>query len=244
MCLSHTTGLPNWRWFEPDRKLRVKFEPGTRYSYSGEGLTLLQVVLEQLTKRSLEDWMRGEDLRALRHDDVELHLAAAVRGDYCHGHDEAGKVQEKDKDNAARSASTLETTLGDYARFLRAVLSGARTEARLAEGDVRARRSGSAPSGSSALWRTKTSRQRRPRARLRPGLGRAADARTGVGRLQGGPQQRRLRALLDRVPGPRDRRADHEQQRQRREHLQGAAGADHRRQLHAVGVAGLRAIRL
>lgn len=44
---------------------------------------------------------------------------------YCHGHDEAGKVLEKDKDNAARSASTLETTLRDYTRFLRAVFHGA-----------------------------------------------------------------------------------------------------------------------
>ncbi len=55
---SHTTGLPNWRWFEEDRKLRFHFEPGTRYSYSGEGLTFLQVVLERLTKKPLEDLMR------------------------------------------------------------------------------------------------------------------------------------------------------------------------------------------
>ena len=54
MCLAHTTGLPNWRWFEPDQKLRIKTEPGARYSYSGEGLTLLQVVLERLTGKSLE----------------------------------------------------------------------------------------------------------------------------------------------------------------------------------------------
>src|SRR5215203_1344799 len=38
MCLAHTTGFPNWRWFEPDQKLRVKATPGLKYSYSGEGL--------------------------------------------------------------------------------------------------------------------------------------------------------------------------------------------------------------
>lgn len=38
MCLTHTTGFPNWRWFESDKKLKFKFDPGARYSYSGEGL--------------------------------------------------------------------------------------------------------------------------------------------------------------------------------------------------------------
>jgi len=42
--------------------------------------------------------------------------------DYCLGHDPAGKLYEKDKDNDARAASTLETTLGDYTSFTKAVL--------------------------------------------------------------------------------------------------------------------------
>ena len=49
MCLTHSTGFPNWRWFEADKKLKIKFEPGTRYSYSGEGLFLLQFIIEQIT---------------------------------------------------------------------------------------------------------------------------------------------------------------------------------------------------
>ena len=49
MCLTHTTGFPNWRWFEADKKLKIKFDPGTRYSYSGEGLYFLQFVIEQIT---------------------------------------------------------------------------------------------------------------------------------------------------------------------------------------------------
>mgnify|MGYP003489180799 CR=1 FL=1 len=48
MCLSHTSGFPNWRWDNPDQKLRVNLIPGSRYSYSGEGLVYLQVVLEHL----------------------------------------------------------------------------------------------------------------------------------------------------------------------------------------------------
>jgi CubicO group peptidase (beta-lactamase class C family) len=43
--------------------------------------------------------------------------------DYCLGHDANGKPYEKDKDNDARSASTLETTLEDLTKFVEAVLN-------------------------------------------------------------------------------------------------------------------------
>ena len=56
-CLSHTTGFPNWRQFNPhgNQKLEIFFTPGSRYAYSGEGLVLLQLVVETVTGRSLED---------------------------------------------------------------------------------------------------------------------------------------------------------------------------------------------
>ncbi|SFF21809.1 Beta-lactamase [Pedobacter antarcticus] len=34
MCLDHTTGFPNWRWDNPDQKLKIASVPGSRYSYS------------------------------------------------------------------------------------------------------------------------------------------------------------------------------------------------------------------
>ena len=52
MCLTHSTGFPNFWFIEPDQKLRIHFEPGTRYSYSGEGLILLQFVIEHGRKAS------------------------------------------------------------------------------------------------------------------------------------------------------------------------------------------------
>lgn len=124
MCLAHTTGLPNWRWFEPDQRLRIKTEPGTRYSYSGEGLTVLQVVLERLTGKSLEEFAQEKIFAPYGMTRSSYTWQPRFEANYGHGHDEAGKVLEKDKDNAARSASTLETTLDDYTRFLRAVLRG------------------------------------------------------------------------------------------------------------------------
>lgn len=123
MCLSHTSGFPNWRWDNPDQKLRVNLIPGSRYSYSGEGLVYLQVVLEHLLGRSLEELMQEHVFKPLGMTMSSYTWQPRFEADYCLGHMSSGKPYEKDKDNDARSASTLETTLDDYSLFTRAVLN-------------------------------------------------------------------------------------------------------------------------
>jgi D-alanyl-D-alanine-carboxypeptidase/D-alanyl-D-alanine-endopeptidase len=123
MCLDHTTGFPNWRWYEEDKKLRVKFAPGSRYSYSGEGMVYLQVVMEYMLNRSLEALMKEKIFTPLGMTRSSYTWQAAFENDYCVGHEPTGALYEKDKDNDARSASTLETTLDDYTLFTKAVLN-------------------------------------------------------------------------------------------------------------------------
>lgn len=48
MVLSHRSGFPNWRENEDDKKLKIKFEPGTNYEYSGEGYQYLAMVLKHI----------------------------------------------------------------------------------------------------------------------------------------------------------------------------------------------------
>ena len=122
MCLDHTSGFPNWRWYEPDQKLRVHFEPGSGYSYSGEGLCYLQFVLEKITGKLLEQLMEEKIFHPLQMNTSAYTWQPRFEENYCYGHDTNGKVLEKDKDNAPRSASTLETTPDDYSLFLEAVL--------------------------------------------------------------------------------------------------------------------------
>jgi len=122
MCLDHTTGFPNWRWDETDQKLRVKLEPGVRYGYSGEGLVYLQVVIEKMLDKSLEELMKEEIFLPLGMNRSSYTWQTKFEKDYGVGHNATGELYEKDKDNEARSASTLETTLNDYALFTRAVL--------------------------------------------------------------------------------------------------------------------------
>lgn len=122
MCLDHTTGFPNWRWFEADQKLRVKFIPGSKYHYSGEGMVYLQVVLEHMLGRALEELMKEKIFNPLGMNRSSYTWQTAFENDYCHGHTATGALYKKDKDNEARAPSTLETTLDDYTLFTKAVL--------------------------------------------------------------------------------------------------------------------------
>lgn len=122
MCLAHTSGFPNWRWDEPDQKLRVKFTPGSRYSYSGEGLVYLQVVKEKMLGKSLEQLMQEKLFTPLEMMTSAYVWLPRFEENYCFGHSSTDEVLPKDKDNEARSASTLETTLDDYTLFTKTVL--------------------------------------------------------------------------------------------------------------------------
>ena len=121
MCLDHTTGFNNWRWFEPDHKLRVHFEPGSRYSYSGEGFVYLQVVLEKILNRSLEDLAQEKIFAPLGMTRSSYQWNASFEKDFAYGHTTIGNLHSKDTDNEPRSGSTLETTSEDYTKFLQAV---------------------------------------------------------------------------------------------------------------------------
>jgi len=121
-CLSHSAGLANWRWDEPDQKLHIHFEPGSQYSYSGEGFCYLQFVIEKLTGKLLNELMQEKIFGPLGMKHSSYTWQPAFEEDYCYGHDKNNQVYPKDKDNAPRAASTLETTAGDYMLFIAAVL--------------------------------------------------------------------------------------------------------------------------
>lgn len=122
MSMSHTTGLPNWRWFEPDQKLRIHFEPGERFNYSGEGMTFLQIVIQKVTGKSLEQLMQEHVFGPYGMTMSSYTWQPRFEANYAVGHASDGKLHPKDKDNPARAPSTLETTTDDYVKFMTAVL--------------------------------------------------------------------------------------------------------------------------
>ncbi|MFT3826663.1 MAG: serine hydrolase domain-containing protein [Chitinophagaceae bacterium] len=122
MCLEHTTGFPNYRGFEPDGKLVIRFDPGTRFSYSGEGMYLLQFTLEQITGKSYETLAQEEVFQPLGMTNSSYIWQARFNGNRAEGHDTAQKVYEFDERTLPHAAGSMYTTITDYAKFFSAML--------------------------------------------------------------------------------------------------------------------------
>ena len=124
MLLSHTTGFPNWRWFEDNHKLKIHFEPGSRYAYSGEGIDLLQLVVETLTKKPLEELMQTHVFQPFGMTRTSMVWQDRFEDDYANGYDEYGRLLGPQKRTSADAAGSMKTTIGDFARFMLAVMQG------------------------------------------------------------------------------------------------------------------------
>jgi CubicO group peptidase (beta-lactamase class C family) len=133
--LSHTTGLQNWR--SNKDPLAIHFNPGERWSYSGEGYSYLQSVMTQLVGhvnpndcKTLDDGFRvcATDFDAYMKANLLVPFGMTSSGYlYREGmarpYDRKGTLIGDRKSTpveAARygSAGSLHTTPSDYAKFL------------------------------------------------------------------------------------------------------------------------------
>ena len=103
MCLSHTTGFPNWRQlpidtigFDPNGKLAIYFTPGTRYAYSGEGITLLQLVVEKVAGQTVADLAEERIFQPLGLTRTSYTWNPVFADDCAVGHDSEGYTLYKD----------------------------------------------------------------------------------------------------------------------------------------------------
>ena len=126
MLLSHSSGLLNWRWINPDRKLDIKFPPGSRYVYSGEGIQILQVLVEERSGRPLAELMRERVFDPLGMRNTSMSWRADFAGRTVTHYDADNKALPHEQRSRARAAGSMETTLEDAARLLAAVLRGDR----------------------------------------------------------------------------------------------------------------------
>ena len=123
MCLTHTTGFPNWRWFEADKKLKIKFDPGTRYSYSGEGLYLLQFVIEQLTGKDYETISQERVFKPLNMTNTSQVWQTRFDDNICNGHNAKGEPYELMKWKEASAGGSMSTTFEDFTKFYTALIN-------------------------------------------------------------------------------------------------------------------------
>jgi CubicO group peptidase (beta-lactamase class C family) len=124
MLLSHTCGFPNWRALEDDRKLKIHFEPGSRYAYSGEGIDLLQLVVETISGRPLEESMRERVFQPLGMTRTSMLWQDRFESNFANAYDEYGRSLGPHRWTRADAAGSMQTTAGDIARLLLAVMEG------------------------------------------------------------------------------------------------------------------------
>ena len=128
MSLTHSTGFANFWFIEPDQKLRIHFEPGARYSYSGEGLILLQFVIENGRKEKGLGLDLG-DLTKANFDRLGMTRTSLVwRPDFktnlADGWNDKGQPQEHDERSKVRVAGSMDTTIADLSKFVAALARG------------------------------------------------------------------------------------------------------------------------
>lgn len=123
MVLSHTTGFPNWRVFNPDGKLDIKCTPGTEFYYSGEGYLYLSKVLAHLTNRTLRNL--DDYFQEIVSNEIGLKNSYYSTNDYLVNHKVKGHIDGKpvdepfyyDMENFG-AAGNLHTESIDYSNFL------------------------------------------------------------------------------------------------------------------------------
>lgn len=124
MLLSHTAGFPNFRYFtrqgtyDPNGKLTIEFEPGARYAYSGEGINLLQFVLDHGLKIDTGELIQTRVLERFGMHGSGMVWREAFAANLAIGYDEAGKPLGHKRRGAMRAAGSMDTTIADYANFL------------------------------------------------------------------------------------------------------------------------------
>ncbi|MEO7190282.1 MAG: serine hydrolase domain-containing protein [Vicinamibacterales bacterium] len=128
MVLTHSTGFRNFWFNEPDQKLRIHFDPGSRFSYSGEGFSLLQFAIEQgSASKGL-----GLDVKALTGaifarlgmSRTSVQWRADFRPNLADGWNDKGEVVEHDERSNVRMAGSMDTTIDDLSKFAAALVRG------------------------------------------------------------------------------------------------------------------------
>jgi CubicO group peptidase (beta-lactamase class C family) len=128
MCLEHSTGFSNFWFIEPDQKLHIHFEPGTHFSYSGEGFILLQFVVEHGRKAQGLGLDVGDLTKAnfdrLGMTRTSLTWRNGQDPNVADGWNDQGQPQPHDKRSKVRAAGSMNTTITDLSKFAAALVRG------------------------------------------------------------------------------------------------------------------------
>ncbi len=124
ILLTHSAGFANFSWDNPDGRLRIHFTPGSRYSYSGDGLILLQFVLERGLGLDVGAEMQRRVFDRFGMRRTSMMWRADFRPNLADGFDDTGEVEPHDERSKVRAAGSMDTKIADLARFAAGFVGG------------------------------------------------------------------------------------------------------------------------
>jgi CubicO group peptidase (beta-lactamase class C family) len=124
ILLTHSGGFSNFYFLEPDRQLRIHFEPGSRYAYSGDGLILLQFVLEQGLGIDVGAEMHRRLFTPNGMTRSSLIWRTDFRPNLADGFGSDGRVEPHDERSRVRASGSLDTTISDIGRLAASYVRG------------------------------------------------------------------------------------------------------------------------
>ncbi len=117
ILLSHRSGFANFGFLEPDGRLKIHFDPGSRYAYSGDGLILLQYAIEKGLKIDVGAEMQRRVFDPLNMTRTSMKWRDDFRPDLADGWRIDGTVEPHDERSRVRAAGSMDTSIADIAKF-------------------------------------------------------------------------------------------------------------------------------
>jgi len=124
MLLAHTSGLANFAFIEPDKKMHLHFKPGTHFLYSGEGINLVQFLIEQKKGRLLDQLMQEALFTPLGMTRTGIIYRTEFAANVADRYDAEERFRSQTKRFPARGAGSMTTSAEDLARFASALFAG------------------------------------------------------------------------------------------------------------------------
>jgi CubicO group peptidase (beta-lactamase class C family) len=123
--LTHSTGFANFAFVEADGKLRIHFDPGSHYAYSGEGFILLQFVIERGLGLDVGVEMQRRVFDRFKMPNTSMIWRPSFAANLADGWRVDGAIEPHDERSKVRAAGSMDTTIDDMARFAAGYIQGA-----------------------------------------------------------------------------------------------------------------------
>jgi CubicO group peptidase (beta-lactamase class C family) len=122
--LTHSSGLADQRFYDPENKFRFNLEPGSRYAYSNEGVNLLQFVVEEGLGLKVGDEMNRRIFQPLGMTRSSMIWRDDFKDNLADGYHADGKWEAHDDRSSVKAAGSLDTTISDMGKLSAAMVSG------------------------------------------------------------------------------------------------------------------------